>query len=284
MSAGHKHRTPNLFADRGKVQATLHRMLTTGHAPRLMLRWRHIDLDSDCPYLGGYNVGGTTKIVDRDFVRALYDPAYAEHLIGAAINTGLSPDDTLHCILTHEEVEKVLLDSPDIPFDFYDHHQDPNGFGAHEWATLAEHEQVRAKGGSPHAYEKGLEQITQYCAHKQLVRVPRDYACAALLDDADENAVRILRRLRELGVIDAFKTSKEKLDYSDGMRDRRCHNCDHWEGGHGRLLSTCQIAEGLVTAQRWCKKFEPTEKRDDAYSPRQNSAESNNGQDAKTHS
>src|SRR5437762_2527478 len=102
MSVGHRHRRPNpLSHDR-----ELKKVLLAGGAPALMNRWQQFDMEHyDMPYLCGYNVAGTTRFADRDFARALFDPAYAEHLIGAAIDTGLSPVDTLECCLLHEAIE-----------------------------------------------------------------------------------------------------------------------------------------------------------------------------------
>lgn len=258
MSVGHQHKAPNLFAEPAKVRVALHRLLTTGNAPALMRRWQHLNLDCDIAYTAGYNVAGTTRFADRDFVRALYDPKYAEHIIGQPIDTGLSPDDTLECVLRHEGVEKPLMDDPANPFDLYDHHDEPGGFGAHEWATFAEHELVRRKGGTPHRYERGLERIIHYCAHKPLHVITKDYACAPYLDDPDLNARRILARYKELGVVDAGKTSKETVHYRRDRNGDRCAGCSMWQSHNRRaMLSECSLVDGLVAFDRVCDKFEP---------------------------
>ena len=85
-------------------------MLANGDGPELMKRWTALNYDYDIVYGTGYNVQGTTRYVDRDLMRCLYDAAYAEKLVGRPINTGMSPDDTLDCLLRHETVEKVLMD------------------------------------------------------------------------------------------------------------------------------------------------------------------------------
>lgn len=256
MSAGHKHKSPNLLVPGEAALATLHRLLTTGMAPQMMKRWQHVDVDSDIVYLAGYNVLGTVRMADRDFVHALYEPDYAKQIIGAPIDTGLSPDDTLECLLEHEAVEKVIMDDPTNPIDLYDHHDEPGGFGSHEYATLAEHELVKKKGGTPVKYERGLAKIIKFCEGKKLERVPKDYACAPLLDDPDENEKRIIKRLRALGVVDAFKTSKQNLSYRPSTGADHCSACAHWQNQGNDGLSTCAIADGLVGPQRVCKKFE----------------------------
>lgn len=256
MSAGQKHKEPSLFVETPKIRATLHRLLTTGHAPALMRRWQHLDMDHDCPYLAGYNVMGDTRFLDHDFVRALYDPHYAVQLIGHPIDTGVSPDDTVECILEHEAVEKTIQDDPSNWLDFYDQHDEPGGLGPHEMATFAEHDLLKKKGGNPHVYERGLEKIIAYCEHKPIKKVRKDYACAPYLDDPDANERRIIADLRRLGVVDAFKESKELVDYGPGHADDHCSACANWQGDRSGLLSPCAIVDGLVGNDRLCKKFE----------------------------
>jgi hypothetical protein len=258
MSAGHKHKTPNLLVPGPQTVDTLHRLLNGGDAPELAKRWARFDFDYDIPYLAGYNVQGTTRYGDRDFVRALYDPAYAEQLVGAPIDTGLSPENTLACILRHESTEKIILDA-DNPIDLYDHHDEPGGFGAHEYATVAEHESVMRLGGTAAKYERGLAPIIHFCEHKPIDHVPRDLCCAPYLDDPDENEAKIIKRFRELGVLDAFKVSKETVDYSKSTGPDHCAVCEHWQGKRGLGLTTCQIVEGLVRDNRWCTKFTAVE-------------------------
>jgi len=231
--------------------------LKTGGAPELMQRWQRTDYDHDIVFTTGYNIFGTIRYADRDFVRALYDVDYACRILGAPIDTGLSPDDTLECLLWHEAVEKVIIDA-DNPIDLYDEHDSPGGFGAHEYATVAEHKKVRQKGGDPARYERGLAGIVKFCMHKQLLKVPADYACAPLLDDPDENEKQV-KRLQELKIADAFKISKEKVDYASADRNSgtRCISCKHWQNqtsGHG--LSTCAKVDGLVRDRRWCQRYE----------------------------
>lgn len=279
MSVGHDHKVPNLLAETPRVRRMLHRLLTTGHGPALMKRFTNLNLDCDIAYTAGYNVPGTTRFLDRDFVHALYDPKYAEKIIGQPIDTGLSPDDTLECVLTHEADEKVILDDPSNPFDLYDHHDEPGGFGAHEWATFGEHEKVRQKGGSPARYERGLERIIRFCSHKQLHVITPDYACAPYLDDPDPNARRILARYRQLGVADASKVSKESVGYRRDTDGDRCAGCTMWQSkDRGILLSPCRLVDGLVALDRVCDKFEPMATTLDAVQEAARPKENSNGE------
>jgi hypothetical protein len=243
MSAGHRHRRPNLLSHTRE----LHKLLQLGGAPSLMKRWQAINVVADVPYACGYNVAGTTRFVDRDLAKALFDPAYAEQLLGAAIDTGLSPHDTLECLLTHEAIEKVLMDA-DNPIDEY--------IDAHEFATAGEHELVVRKGGNPHRYERGLERAIAYCLHKPLKHVDRDYACAPGLDDPDANDRRIIGDLRRLGVEDAFKTDKAAVDYGKSRSADQCAGCSMWLDPRGGALSKCSLVNGLVRNDRVCDQYE----------------------------
>lgn len=242
MSAGHGHSRPNL-----KHPQELRKLLQTGGAPELMQRWKDLDVDHDIPYLAGYNVGGTTRYLDRDFLHALLDPRFAEHVGIGQIDTGLSAEDTVECLLEHEGAEKVILDA-DNQIDVYE--------PAHELATTAEHQKVIAKGGQPHRYERGLKKAIEFCAKKRLHQVPPDYACAPALDEHDE---RVLKQLQALGVKDAFKAAKADVDYSSSTGRDQCAGCAHWEQGRGEELSTCEEVDGLVRNTYWCRKYEASD-------------------------
>lgn len=213
-----------------------------------MQRWQRLDTDHDIPDLAGYNVPGTVRYLDRDAYRAFIEPEYAIHILGKPIDTGLTPQQTIQCIVEHEGDEKVLLDAEN-PIDLY-----PD---AHEMATCAEHEKVRAFGGSPIKYERGLREIIKFCERKSLVKAPHDLCCAPYLDDPDANDKRVLKRMQQLGVIDAFKIGKRLVDYSHATGPDRCNVCKGWMAAHQVELSPCRKVEGLVRLTRWCKEFAP---------------------------
>ncbi len=242
MSVGHQHKAPNLLVHTRELK----RLLSSGDAPALMKRFQHFDMDHDIPDTAGYDVQGTTRFGDRDFVRALYDSKHAEQIIGQPIDTGLTPEQTLECVLWHEAVEKVLLDAAN-PINEYQ--------AAHEFATAAEHERVRRFGGTPVRYERGLERIIKFCARKPVQVPPKNLCCAPYLDDPDTNDLRVLQEFRRLGVIDASKLSKRSVEYGKSSNDDRCRACAHWQD-HNDPLSTCAVTEGLVRTDRWCSKFE----------------------------
>src|SRR6185437_5563111 len=107
-------------------------------------------------------------------------------------------EQTLECTLWHEAVEKVLLDAAN-PINEYE--------AAHEFASAAEHEKVRAFGSTPLKYERGLERIIKFAQSKQPKLVPKDLDCAPYLDDPDTTDHRLLAQFRKLGVVDASKVS-----------------------------------------------------------------------------
>lgn len=262
MSAGHGHSRPNL-----KHHTELAKLLSTGGAPELMHRWQKLDPDYDINDLAGYNVPGTIRYIDRDAFHAILDPEYAEHIGVGPIDTGMSPEDTIACIVEHESDEKVLLDGDN----------DVNSYpGAHEYATAGENSKVIEKGSTPLKYNRGLARLIKFCEAKTPVKVPHDYACAPLLDDPDANDQRVLALLRKLGVIDAFKQSKRSLDYSTAIGADRCVGCKNWQGHPVLDLSPCAVVDGLVRNSMWCKSFTAmegtnasTEPRPDARGPDQ---------------
>lgn len=246
MSAGHGHKRDN-----HRHHSELKELLASGDAPQLMQRWQNLDVDHDVPDLAGYNVAGTTRYLDKDVLKALLDPEYAKQ-IGLEIDTGLSVDDTVECLLTHEGVEKVILDA-DNDVDTY--------LAAHELATAAEHEQVRLKQGSPVRYERGLKKAIEYCERKAPAKVAPDFSCASLLEDPDKHDKTAVKALKRLAISDAFKASRMSVDYSRSKDGTRCDGCARWLASDdtGPDLSRCAIVEGLVRADRWCKKFEPAQ-------------------------
>lgn len=248
MSAGHGHSRANL-----KHPNELKTLLAEGGAPELMRRFQHLDVDHDIPDLAGYSVDGTTRYLDKDFFHALIDPEVAKQNGVGEIDTGLSPDDTVECILEHEAVEKVLLDS-DNPIDTY--------LEAHEYATCAEHEMVRKKGGKPIQYERGLKDAIAFCQGKDPANPPPELACAPLLDDPDKDDLRDLKALRKLGVEDAFKVSKASVDYSKSTGEDQCAGCRNWQEDRGAELSRCAVVAGRVRHDRWCRRYQQMEQTD----------------------
>lgn len=249
MSAGHGHSRANT-----KHPSELKHLLATGGAPALMKRWQALDVDHDVADLAGYNVAGTVRYLDRDFFKALLDPEYATEILGEPIDTGMAPHDTVDAILTHEGIEKVVIDSQN-DIDTY--------LAAHEYATCGEHQLVTAKGSTPLKYERGLKKAIEFCEKKKLKLVDQDFSCAPLLDDPDKNDKRALKELRALGIADAFKKSKGPVEYSKSTGADRCDGCEHWLASKdtGPELSRCQLIDGLVRVDRWCRLYEKMEAR-----------------------
>jgi hypothetical protein len=219
-----------------------------------MQRWQRLDVNHDIPDLAGYNIDGTVWYLDRDFSHALKDPAYAEHLGIGPIDTGLSPEDTVECLMEHEGVEKVVIDA-DNPIDTY--------LPAHELATHAEHNKVRAKGGTPAKYERGLKKAIEFCETKQLHKVPRDLDCAPYVDEKDKHDLAALEQMKRLGVLDASKLSKEEVDYSESTGEDQCQRCTNWQADRQQAqfhLAQCAKVNGLVRDTHWCRKFQASAK------------------------
>jgi hypothetical protein len=245
VSAGTPHKRNNL-----KHPRELKKLMAEGDTSALASRWIGLDVDHDMPDLCGYNVAGTMVFIDRDFFRALLDPAYAQHIGIGPIDTGLSPEDTIDCLVCHEQTEKQILDG-DNAIDDYE--------PAHEFATTAEHLKVKDKGGAPLRYERGLAAAIRFCEAKTPTKVPKDFDCAPMLDQPDADDLRILKVLQTLGVVDAFKEAKDTADYGKATNSAQCAVCKGWQQGRGQDLSTCAKIEGLVRRDRTCARYSPME-------------------------
>jgi hypothetical protein len=193
------------------------------------------------PDSGGYSVFGNVYYIDSDLAAAIQS--------GKLVIQGMTAQQVMIALLTHERIEKCLLDA-DNDISTYP--------PAHEFATTGEHEYVRSIGAAPYRYEKGLAPMIAYNEKKPLRDVPRDLQCAPLLDDPDANDHRALRDLRRMGIPDSFKVAKKSVHYSRSKRDdTACIRCTHWLGGPQQDLSLCGVVSGLIRNSFWCKRFEP---------------------------
>ena len=242
MSAGHPHTGKD---HRSPAELAWLRKYTD--LPVLMKRFHDLDVDHDVPDGAGYNVQGTVRFIDRDFFEALLNHEHANKIGLDPIHTGLSPEQTVECILEHEAVEKALLDG-DNPIDTYK--------AAHDLATLAEHEKVKSFGGTPLQYERALKPIFDYCERKVVNAAKADFACASMLEDRDQHDTKALAAMRKLGVTDASKESRASVGYGKSTSESKCRGCKHWQGHRSLKLSPCAVVNGLVRWDRWCRVFE----------------------------
>jgi hypothetical protein len=250
MSAGHGHKR-----EHDKTPSQLRKLQQDPDYRQLWQRWQRVDTDHDMVDLAGYNLWGTVRYIDRDLFHALIDPNYARHLGIGPIDTGLSPEDTIACLLDHEGIERTLMDA-DNDIDTY--------LPAHEFATVGEHECARAKKTTPLKYERGLAKAIEWCEKKTPTKVPQDFSCAPLLDDPDHNDKRVLEILKKLGIPDASKISKETVDYSKSSGQDRCDGCKHWlNPDRSSVHSLCDVVAGLVRDDRWCTKYDAAKQPED---------------------
>jgi hypothetical protein len=64
--------------------------------------------------------------------------------------------------------------------------------------------------------------------------------------------------MRALGVVDAFKLSKESVRYSKSTGADQCRRCRHWQPDLQQAsfgLAMCNIVSGSVRNDRLCTKF-----------------------------
>jgi hypothetical protein len=185
MSAGRPHRRPN---ERHAIE--LKDLRGDPAVARRMAQRFGIDTAHDIADLAGYSVDGATIHVDRHLAAAL--------AAGRIKLPGRSPQQSarivLRALVMHEHMEKSLIDAKHFSYP-----------AAHEFATLAEHQVVRAAGVSPPAYEAALRPFIKRAAVERIENPPADLDCTPYLDDPDANDRRVLAIYRRLGVRDAAR-------------------------------------------------------------------------------
>jgi hypothetical protein len=91
------------------------------------------------------------------------------------------------------------------------------------------------------------------------------YACAAAIDIGDE---RILKELRDLGIEDAEKVSREAVSYGRATGHDRCSTCSMRTDEQSAMLAHCSLVNGLVRTDRICDKFDPADSTESVGGPR----------------
>jgi len=185
MSAGHPHRRPNLRHD--IELAALRR--DPAVAARLGRPFT-IDTRHDVADLAGYDTAGATIYIDRHLAAALRAGRVA---LPGRRSAHIAPL-VMRALATHEHTEKALIDAKGFAYQ-----------AAHEFATLAEHQVLRAAGVAPFAYEAALRPFIKRVAHERIAAPPKDLDCTPYRDDPDATDRRVLAIYRRLGVTDAAR-------------------------------------------------------------------------------
>jgi hypothetical protein len=185
MSVGHPHRRPN--ARHARELTALRR---EPDVARRLARGFDVDTAHDVADLAGYDTTGGVIYVDRHLVAGLQ--------AGRIRLAGKSPRQVaalvMRALTIHEHTEKALIDAKKFSYP-----------AAHEFATLAEHQLLRAAGVAPFAYEQALKLFIKRVSAEPVVSPPKDLDCTPYLDDPDDNDRRVLAIYRTLGVRDAMR-------------------------------------------------------------------------------
>jgi hypothetical protein len=207
MSAGHPHRGPN---ERHAIE--LESLRRDPAVARRMAQRFGVDTAHDIADLAGYSVDGATIHVDRHLAAAL--------AAGRIRLPGRSPQQSarivLRALVTHEHTEKSLIDAKHFSYP-----------AAHEFATLAEHQVVRAAGISPHAYEAALRPFIKRAAVERIQDPPSALDCTPYIDDPDANDRRVLAAYHWLGVRDAARGA----EHDKNLANRGPHHGDQDQAG-----------------------------------------------------
>jgi hypothetical protein len=225
-----------------KSDAELYKMLGQGDTPKLYARPVKLITSKSIPYGGGTSVDGKHVYIDE----ILYAEIMCRRFIPRAkwvIVRGMSPAQVVHSIIEHEHTE-FSVDAGENPVDVYE--------AAHEYAVAKEHRFVRQLGVDPDYYEAKLKPALDRCLARYPADPPKDLWCGPYLDKPTPRDREIIRILKQKGVVDASKLSKEDVGY--GIGEEECRRCAMFEC-LGRDLSTCSLVSGLVRANRHCERW-----------------------------
>lgn len=131
-------------------------------------RHRQLDRTHDIPYLAGYSANGNTVYIDRHIPIEI--PVGDRGLV-----------DVTPYLLTHEEVEKSLIDALGYHYR-----------KAHSIATIIEHMLVKENGLEPPEYEAALKPYIKGAEHEAMQNPPTDLDLTPYRDDRDEVELRKL--------------------------------------------------------------------------------------------
>lgn len=152
--------------------------------------------DYGCPNLGGSSI--------RDLITVFIDRTIAKKR-PTLKRTKLTWEQWRSSIALHEQFENILHRKFGMRYDAEG--KLPNGLpdSAHGFATGLEHWYVATKlHADPALYEKDLAEFIDESEVEKIKKPPPDLACFPYFQAPDARDIRILKRLAELGVIDAM--------------------------------------------------------------------------------
>lgn len=187
--------------------------------------------------------------------------------------TGLTYEEWRPAVALHEQFENVLHRLRKMAYD------PPDGPSAHGFATVLEHLFVRQKlDADPDAYEADLAELIDETEAEDIRNPPLDLACFPYVDEPDARDLRILKRLAELGVVDAMHQdgdfhpekigAKQAPDGHWYVKDKRpggghlrvihdaakiSHKAAGYHAGHGEGGSHCGICRYFVAGGPACR-------------------------------
>lgn len=165
MSVGHFHSTRNEAA----AAKLLSRANSSQHYRNYISGQRFkVDHQFDIPYLAGYSTNGATVYIDRHLPLSLV-------IVGKRVNI-------LPFLITHERVEKGLLDTFDVSYD-----------EAHNAATVEEHKKLEKMNISPRAYERALDPYIKADYYEKILRCPADLDLKPYRDSRD---LKLIARMK----------------------------------------------------------------------------------------
>ncbi len=199
--------------------------------------------DYDVPDFGGssINPGLIRVFIDRSVARRR--PTLKR--------TKLTFEEWRSAVALHEQFESILHRQCGMPYD------PQSGPSSHGYATALEHLFVRSKlQRDPKLYEQDLAEFIVESEAEDVKYPPPDLACFPYYDSPDARDIKVLKRLSELGVVDAQhpaqKIDQQTAHYGKGdANGEHCGNCSHWESPHCAVVADPMMFGDLGWSLLW---------------------------------
>jgi hypothetical protein len=202
--------------------------------------------DYDVPDFGGSSINPA-------LIRVFIDRSVARRR-PTLRRTGLTFEEWRSAVALHEQFENILHRKRGM-------HYDPAaGPSSHGHASVLEHVFVGLKlQRDPKLYEEDLAEFIVESEAEDIKHPPPDLACFPYYDSPDARDIRILKRLAELGVIDAQhpaqKIDQQAAHYGKGHADgEHCGNCEHWESLRCAVVQDPMTFGDLGWSLLWARK------------------------------
>lgn len=243
MTSGAPHRFPS-----HRQIAELQRFWSDPQIIAWLSRPHEVISDFDVADLAGYSTDGSRLYVDRHLAKAAPKIDGKSYQIWLPILVGI---DGRNKHAGHEPSEKAAIDMWGYSYP-----------AAHEdVANPNEHEFAKSLGIDWATENKQLAPWIKRTEVERIEKPPLDLDCRPYYEDPDANDLKVLKRLAELGVVDARHQGK-KLSHATAKYGRgdpkgeHCGNCEHYfaPGNQCHVVADPMTYRGLGWSRLWTAK------------------------------